>query len=73
MRAKIPHYTPRQVRHTAATYLIDRMVPEPIIGAIMGHHGKGDDDSMSTGSGTITGRYAAVPRRRVESVVEKWG
>jgi hypothetical protein len=49
------------------------MVPEPIIGAIMGHHGKGDDDSMSTGSGTITGRYAAVPRRRVEAVVEKWG
>jgi integrase len=73
VRAGIPHYTPRQVRHTAATYLIDRMVPEPIIGAIMGHHGKGDDDSMSTGSGTITGRYAAVPRRRVEAVVEKWG
>lgn len=70
-RAGIPAYTPSQVRHTAATYLVDRMVPEPIIGAIMGHHG--GDDSMSTGSRTITGRYAAVPRRRVEAVVEKWG
>ena len=34
--------------------------------------GKGNDDSMSPGSGTITRRYAAVPIRRVEAVVEKW-
>ena len=72
-RAAIPIYTPQQIRHTTATWLIGRGVSESIIGAILGHHGRGDDDSLSTGSTSITGRYAAVPRRRVEAVVEKWG
>jgi integrase len=72
-RAGLPHYTPQQIRHTSATFLVGKLVPESIIGAILGHHGRGDDDSLSTGSGTITGRYAAVSRRRVEAVVEKWG
>lgn len=71
--AGIPHYTPRQVRHTAATFLVQKLVPEAIIGAILGHHGKRDDEAISTGSTTITGRYAAVPRWMVEAVVEKWG
>jgi len=72
-RLGLPPYNPQQVRHTSATFLVGRMVPESIIGAILGHHGRGDDDSISTGSTSITGRYAAVPRRRVEAVVEKWG
>jgi integrase len=71
--AGIPHYTPRQVRHTSATFLVSKLVPEAIIGAILGHHGKSDDEAISTGSHTITGRYAAAPRWMVESVVEKWG
>jgi len=72
-RAGIPHYTPRQLRHTAATFLVDKGVPEAIIGAILGHTGAKDSAAIGSGSGTITGRYAAVPRRRVEAVVEKWG
>jgi len=71
--ASIPHYTPRQIRHTAATFLVGKLVPESIIGAILGHHGKKDDEAISTGTGTITGRYAAAPRWMVEAVVEKWG
>ncbi len=69
-RAGVPNYTPRQLRHTAATYLVDRGVSESVIGAILGHTG---EDSIGSGSGTITARYAKVPRRRVEATVEKWG
>jgi integrase len=58
------------LRHTAATYLVDRGVSESVIGAILGHTG---EDSIGSGSGTITARYAKVPRRRVEATVEKWG
>lgn len=71
--AQIPHYTPRQIRHTTAEWLVARGVPEAIIGAILGHSGTGTDSSLRAGSGTITGRYAMVPRRRVEAIIEKWG
>ena len=72
-RAGIPHYTPRQLRHTAAEFLVGKGVSEAIIGAILGHTDAKESSSVRTGSTSITGRYAAVPRRRVEAVVEKWG
>lgn len=66
----MPHYTPRQIRHSAATWLRSHGVDEGIVGAIMGH---GAGSSLKTGSHTITGRYAAIHRRAVESVVERFG
>ena len=69
-KLEFPAYTPRQIRHSAATWLRSHGVDEGIVGAILGH---GGGTSLKTGSHTITGRYAAIHRRTVESVVEKYG
>lgn len=60
--AKIPHYSPRQVRHTAASFLVDQGVEERIIAAILGHRAT-----------TITQRYARAGSGTVAKVVEKYG
>lgn len=66
----LPYYSPRQVRHSAATWLRSHGVDEGIIGAILGH---GGGSTLRTGSQTITGRYAQIHRRIVEDVVERFG
>lgn len=66
----IPQYTPRQIRHSAATWLRSHGIDEGIVGAILGH---GAGTALRTGSHTITGRYAAIHRRTVEEVVERFG
>jgi integrase/recombinase XerC len=54
MQAGIPHFSPHQIRHTAASMLIDREVPAEVVSAQMGHR---DMSSLNT--------YAKVsPRRR---------
>ncbi len=58
----IPLYTPRQVRHTAATYLKLKGVDTDVIGAILGHQ-----------SGNITLRYAQITESQRCAVVEKYG
>lgn len=66
----MPRYSPRQVRHSAATWLRSHGIDEGIVGAILGH---GGGATLRTGSGSITGRYAQIHRRVVEEVVERFG
>ena len=71
--AGLPHYTPRQIRHTAAEWLVYQGVSESIVGAVLGHSGTGQESSLRSGSGSITSRYAAIQRKQVEETVQKWG
>lgn len=66
----MPRYNPRQVRHSAATWLRSHGIDEGIVGAILGH---GGGATLHTGSGSITGRYAQIHRRVVAEVVERFG
>lgn len=66
----LPSYSPRQIRHSAATWLRSHGIDEGIIGAILGH---GGGATLRTGSASITGRYAQIHRRVVEEVVERFG
>jgi integrase len=60
--ARIAAYVPRQIRHTAASFLVNKGVEEQVIGAILGHR-----------PGTITQRYAKVSDAVRSKVVEKYG
>jgi integrase len=66
----MPRYNPRQIRHSAATWLRSHGIDEGIVGAILGH---GGGSTLGTGSGSITGRYAQIHRRVVNEVVERFG
>lgn len=54
---------PRQVRHTAASYLLKRGVPVHVIGGVLGH----------AWTKSITGRYASTDARDIAAVVERYG
>jgi integrase len=58
----IPAYTPRQIRHTSATYLKLKGVDTDVIGAILGHQ-----------SGNITLRYAQITESQRSQIVERYG
>lgn len=58
----LPAYTPRQIRHTSATYLKLKGVDTDVIGAILGHQ-----------STNITLRYAQITESQRCAVVEKYG
>ena len=60
--AGIHPISPRQIRHTAASFLVNEGVSEAIIGAILGHR-----------PGSITQRYAKVDDKAKAKVVEKYG
>ena len=60
--AGVPNISPRQIRHTAASFLVNNGVPESVIASILGHR-----------PGTITQRYAKVEDKARAKVVEKFG
>jgi len=62
LAARIPPYVPRQIRHTAASFLVNKGVEEQVISSILGHR-----------PGTITQRYAKVSDSVRSKVVEKYG
>lgn len=60
--AKVPNISPQQIRHTAASFLVNQGVPEAVIASILGHR-----------PGSITQRYAKVEDKVRAKVVEKFG
>ena len=60
--ARVPNYTPRQMRHTAASFLVNEGIPEATIGAVLGHK-----------AATITQRYAKVSDATKAKIVERYG
>jgi integrase len=62
IKANLPSYMPREIRHTAASFLVNQGIPEAVIGSILGHR-----------PGTITARYAKVSDKKRAEVVEKFG
>lgn len=60
--ARIEQISPRQIRHTAASFLVNEGISEAIIGSILGHR-----------PGTITQRYAKVSDLSRSKIVEKYG
>jgi integrase len=60
--ARIETISPRQLRHTAASFLVNEGVSEAVIGSILGHRPT-----------TITQRYAKIDDKVKGKVVEKYG
>lgn len=60
--ARIEQVSPRQIRHTAASFLMNNGIQEATIGSILGHR-----------PSTITQRYAKVDDKTKANVVEKYG